>query len=170
MPKRAGFAAGVTQEARTRMASAASQDEFRRWQAIWLADGDERGNDEIARITGLAVTTVRGLHARCRKHGLDSLKDKPVGGRYRFNLTVDQERAVLAPFVSRAARGEVPLVTEIQHAVAKACGKAVHSSGIYKLLKRHGWRKIAPRRRHPDGDEHAQEEFKKTSRARRRRS
>lgn len=74
------------------MGCAASQDEFRRWQAVCLAAGDDRPNEEIARITGLAVTTVCWLHARCRNEGLSSLGDKPVGGCYRFNLSLDQER------------------------------------------------------------------------------
>ena len=81
MPKRGSFVAGIADEARQRMGCAASQDEFRRWQAVWLAAEEDRSNDEIARITGLAVTTVRWLHARCRKDGLSSLGDKPVGGR-----------------------------------------------------------------------------------------
>ena len=163
MPKRGSFAGGVGAEARRRMGSAASQDEFRRWQAVWLAAEEDRPNDEIARITGLAVTTVRWLHARCRKDGLSSLGDKPVGGRYRFNLSLDHERELLAGFFARASRGQVLIVAEIQAAVSKLVGKPVHSSGIYKLLARHGWRKIVPRPQHPRGDPVAREEFKKTS-------
>lgn len=166
MPKRGSFAAGTADEARQRMGSAASQDEFRRWQAVWLAAGEERPNDEIARITGLAVTTVRWLHARCRKDGLSSLGDKPVGGRYRFNLSLDQERELLAGFFARASRGQVLIVAEIQAAVSKLVGKTVHSSGIYKLLQRHGWRKIVPRPQHPRSNPALREDFKKTARSR----
>lgn len=168
MPKRGSFAGGVGAEARRRMGSAASQDEFRRWQAVWLAAGEDRPNDEIARITGLAVTTVRWLHARCRKDGLSSLGDKPVGGRYRFNLSLDQERELLAGFFARASRGQVLIVAEIQAAVSKLVGKPVHSSGIYKLLARHGWRKIVPRPQHPRGNPEAREDFKKTAGSRAR--
>lgn len=166
MPKRGSFAGGIGAEARRRMGCAASQDEFRRWQAVWLAAEEDRPNEEIARITGLAVTTVRWLHARCRKDGLSSLGDKPVGGRYRFNLSLEQERDVLAGFFARASRGHVLIVAEIQAAVSKLVGKPVHSSGIYKLLARHGWRKIVPRPQHPRGDPAVRETFKKTARSR----
>ena len=58
MPKRGSFAAGIGDEARRRMGSAASQDEFRRWQAVWLAAEEDHPNDEIARITDLAFEAM----------------------------------------------------------------------------------------------------------------
>ena len=41
-------------------------------------------------------------------------------------------------------------------------GHAVDDSTIYRLLNRHGWRKLMPRPRHPKADPQAQEQFKKT--------
>ena len=166
MPKRGSFASGVADEARRRMGTAVSQAEFKRWQAVWLAAGEEVSNEEIARITGLAVTTVRSVHARCRHQGVSSLADQPLGGRHHAHLTLDQERALLAGFFARASRGQVLIVAEIQAAVSKLVGKPVRSAGIYKMLARHNWRKIAPRPQHPHGDAAARESFKKTPRLR----
>jgi winged helix-turn-helix protein len=39
---------------------------------------------------------------------------------------------------------------------------SVHETTIYRLLRRHGWRKVQPRPRHPKADIAAQEVFKKT--------
>ncbi|MDR0250284.1 MAG: winged helix-turn-helix domain-containing protein [Burkholderiales bacterium] len=36
-------------------------------------------------------------------------------------------------------------------------------SSVYNLLHRHGWRKLAPDKRHPKSDPQAQEEWKKNS-------
>ena len=36
-------------------------------------------------------------------------------------------------------------------------------STIYRLLERHGWRKVVPRPRHPKADVAAQAAFKKTA-------
>ena len=166
MPKRGSFASGVADEARRRMGSAVSQGEFKRWQAVWLAAGEDLPNEEIARITGLAVTTVRSVHARCRHNGVASLADQPMGGRHHSNLTLDQERAMLADFFARAARGQVLIVAEIQAAVSKLVGRPVLSSGIYKMLARHNWRKVVPRPQHPRGDAEVRESFKKTPRTR----
>jgi len=166
MPKRGSFASGVAEEARRRMGCAVSQGEFKRWQAVWLAAGEDLPNDEIARITSLAVTTVRSVHARCRHNGVSSLADQPMGGRHNSNLTLDQERALLAEFFARAARGQVLVVAEIQAAVSKLVGRPVQSAGIYKMLARHNWRKIVPRPQHPRGDAAVRESFKKTPRSR----
>jgi Winged helix-turn helix len=163
MPKRGSFASGVADEARRRMGTAVSQAEFKRWQAVWLAAGEDLSNDEIARITGLAV---RSVHARCRHNGVSSLADQPMGGRHRSNLTLDAERDLLAGFFARAARGQVLIVAEIQAAVSKLVGRPVRSAGIYKMLARHNWRKIAPRPKHPRGDAQARASFKKTPRTR----
>jgi hypothetical protein len=38
----------------------------------------------------------------------------------------------------------------------------VHISSIYRLLERHGWRKLVPRPRHPKANPEAQAVFKKT--------
>jgi Winged helix-turn helix len=39
-------------------------------------------------------------------------------------------------------------------------------SSVYRMLARHGWRKLAPDTRHPDGDPQAREDWKKNSAAR----
>jgi 5-formyltetrahydrofolate cyclo-ligase len=40
-------------------------------------------------------------------------------------------------------------------------GHEVDDSTIYRLLNRHGWRKLMPRPRHPQADLQAQTQFKK---------
>ena len=41
---------------------------------------------------------------------------------------------------------------------------AVKASVVYRLLARHGWRKVAPDTRHPKSSPAAQQEWKKTPR------
>src|SRR5439155_11001045 len=79
-------------------------------------------------------------------------------------LTFEQEQALLQPFYARAARGEIATVEEIHHAFEAQVQHSVHSNSIYRLLHRHGWRKLAPRSRHPKANQEEQEAFqKKTS-------
>jgi transposase len=85
------------------------------------------------------------------------------GGRHHQHLTQEQEAELLAPFVKRAEAGGMLSVAEIQQAYRERCGKAVARSTVYRLLERHGWRKIAPRPRHPKADVAAQAAFKKTA-------
>lgn len=52
-------------------------------------------------------------------------------------------------------------MTQIQHAFEEKVGREVDDSTIYRLLHRHGWRKLMPRPRHPKADPQIQEQFKK---------
>ena len=54
-------------------------------------------------------------------------------------------------------------VAEIQQAYQEQLGKEVAASTVYRLLDRHGWRKVVPRPRHPKADVAVQAAFKKTS-------
>ncbi len=53
-------------------------------------------------------------------------------------------------------------VADIQQAYWERTGQAVARSTVYRLLERHGWRKVVPRPRHPKADIAAQATFKKT--------
>ena len=82
------------------------------------------------------------------------------------SLRLEEERAFLRPFFARAERGELATTQEIWHAFEARVGHEVDDSTIYRLLLRHGWRKLMPRPRHPQADPQAQEQFKKTLRRR----
>jgi len=53
-------------------------------------------------------------------------------------------------------------VGQIWGAFEQRVGHTVDDSTIYRLLHRHGWRKLMPRPRHPKADEQVREQFKKT--------
>ena len=161
---RSGFAAGTAEAVAALMKASTSKEEFIRLQAVFLAAGVDRPNAEIARVTGLSLEHIRSLHAQVRHQGVESLKRKPRGGRFREHLSVDAEAAVLGTFLTTAASGGVLVVSEVKVALERAAGKTYHLNSIYTILARHGWRKIAPRRRHPQADVSRQTEFKKTGR------
>jgi transposase len=84
------------------------------------------------------------------------------GGRHRANLPVEEEEEILAHFFQKAKRGEVLVVNEVKHVYEEAVVRAVPKSTVYRMLARHGWRKIAPRPRHPKADQQKMAAFKKT--------
>jgi hypothetical protein len=47
-------------------------------------------------------------------------------------------------------------------ALIKHLGHDTSPSTTYRMLARHGWRKVQPDTKHPKSDQAAQEEFKKT--------
>ena len=76
-------------------------------------------------------------------------------------MTLEQEMQFLKPFFARAQAGTIATVAEIHCAFEDCIGHSVDESMIYRLLQRHGWRKVVPRPRHPKAQKEAQEAFKK---------
>lgn len=85
------------------------------------------------------------------------------GGRRRFCLTIEQEREFLAQWESMATAGEVLSVPPIHAALVERLGRDIPLSTTYRLLARHGWRKVQPDTKHPKSDPVVQAEFKKKS-------
>ena len=90
-------------------------------------------------------------------------KERKWGGRRRAYLTFEEEKEFLSGFFEVASRGGILVVSEVRTAFEKKLGHKVAETTVYRMLARHGWRKIVPRRRHPKADESAQEGFKKNS-------
>jgi transposase len=94
--------------------------------------------------------------------GVAAVETAGKGGRRRQYLTLEEEKAFLTPFFEQAQAGLIAIVAEIWQAFEKRVGHHVDNSTIYRLLNRHGWRKLLPRPRHPQADPQAQAQFKKT--------
>lgn len=73
-------------------------------------------------------------------------------------MTLDEERRFLEPWAEQAKAGGILVVSAIRAALAQHLGKPVKPSVVYRLLERHGWRKVAPDTHHPKSDPKAQEE------------
>ncbi len=164
MPPRAPLPDHAAETAAALMRQAKTKAEFQRAQAVWLRVALNLSDSEVATAVGLSTNTVRCLQSRFRLRGETALVGVGRGGRRRENLTVEQEDELLRPFMERAGSGSILEVGPIKTAYEKAVGHAVPKSTVYRLLARHGWRKLAPRRRHPEAKTDLQEEFKKNSR------
>lgn len=140
-----------------------------RWWIVYQALIAPRKAEEIAQLTGVSVTTVRRVISRYNREGLAAMETPGKGGRRHEYLTVAQEQEVVAPFFARGESGELVTAGEIKRAFEQRVGHEVQESTIYRLLHRHGWRKLVPRPRHPKANVDEQVIFKKPSRAKSRR-
>ncbi len=133
-----------------------------RWGIIYHALIAPRKAEEIARDTGVSVTTVRRVISTYNRLGLAAIETPGKGGRRHEYMSLKQERRFLQPFFARAAHGEIATAEDIQRAFEEEIKHAVHITSIYRLLDRHGWRKLVPRPRHPKANAEEQAAFKKT--------
>lgn len=134
-----------------------------RWMVIRHALVDPSPAAKIAEHVGVAVQTVHNLVSQYNRFGPQAVETTGRGCRGRAYLSMEEERRFLEPFIARAEAGQFTTAAEIKAEFEELVGGPVHESTIYRLLKRHGWRKLAPRPRHTKADPVEQEEFKKTS-------
>ena len=92
----------------------------------------------IAAAMGVSLSTVNRAHMAFDRGGIKALKPKPIGGRQRENMTVTEEKALLARFARAAGAGEMLNIHELKAAYEKAIGHETSNSTIYNLLARHG--------------------------------
>jgi len=120
-------------------------------------------NKDAADVLGLGVATVARMQSQIRNQVNGKEEDKDNwGGRRRETLSKEEELDFLAPWVEKATTGGVLVVPPIQAALEERLGHSVARSTVYRILARHGWRKVEPDTCHPKRDEQAQEVFKKT--------
>jgi transposase len=140
-----------------------------RWLIIYNALVDPRPAAEIATHCGVSKDMVHQVISRYNRCGVAAVETAGKGGRHHEYLSLEHEQEFLAPFFARAERGEIATAAEIKQAFERRVGHEVEESTIYRLLNRHGWRKLAPRPRHPKSNKEAQEQVKKTLQRRLRR-
>jgi transposase len=145
-----------------RLKQATSRSQYQRIQCVLIRATLGSSATEIAQLLGWSTATVHVMHSRWAKEGEAIFEVRARGGRRHQHLTPAQEAELLAPFVDRARAGAMLSAAEIQAAYRDLTGKAVARSTVYRLLERHGWRKVMPRPRHPKADVVAQAAFKKT--------
>ena len=144
--------------------TARTKEEYQRVQAVWLRVSLDMRAAETGKVLGIHRASVWRIHSRFFKEGAGMFASDPHGGRYRENLSSAEEKMLLEPFAERAEKSGVLSVAGIKQAYEKELGRKVPKSTVYRMLERHGWRKLAPIPSHPDGDPSARESFKKTSR------
>ena len=137
---------------------------FRRLLAIWFRAAKQMTAPEIEELLGLSVQSIRQIQAEYFRDGICVFQKPTRGGRHRQNLTLQEEAELLRPFFKQAQASGVIIISQVKRVYEKKMKRRVHKTTIYRMLKRHGWRKLAPRPSHPKTDLEAQEAFKKTSR------
>jgi transposase len=134
-----------------------------KWLVILNAQLDPRPAKEISLHTGLATQTVHNLVSLYNRFGPEAIETPGKGGRKHSYLSFEEEADFLKSFEDRAVTGQIATANEIKLALEKKLGHGVHKTTVYRMLKRHGWRKIAPRPYHVQAKKEEQESFKKTS-------
>lgn len=143
-----------------------SMREFRCAQAVLLPAIMGATLEQAATLLGVSRASVPRLRERFRRNVQEGGLPPSWGGRRRSLLSFGQEKEFLDPWAQQAKAGGILVVSVIRAALAQHLGRPIKPSVVYRLLERHGWRKVAPDTHHPKSDPSAQEEWKKNFRKR----
>ncbi len=82
-------------------------------------------------------------------HGLSAVIENHYNGNRR-NMSIDEEKAFLDEYKKQSEKGQIIEVSAIKKAYEEKVGHTIGKGQIYRVLKRHGWRKVMPRSKHPN--------------------
>jgi transposase len=123
----------------------------RKDKRLWAIELRGKGmkNPEIAeKLDTSAKVVSRWMSAYCTG-GIEGLLGGKFGGNHR-NISFEDEAQFLTGFDTRAKNGQLVEISEIKQAYENLVGHSIGGSQIYRVLHRHGWRKVMPRSKHPN--------------------
>lgn len=155
---------GLVAQAHALAMEAQTLDDLRSAQAVLLPALLDATLEQTAAVLGIGRATVARYQSRLRTRVAQPSQSAPNwGGRRRAAMSLEEERSFLRPWSKLSAEGGMLVVSPLRAALAQRLGRPVAASVVYRMLARHGWRKVAPDTRHPKSDPLAQEEWKKNS-------
>lgn len=120
----------------------------RRLYAVQLR-GEGLTNDEIAQKLDTSKKMVsQWVSAYINNGGISALLPKERIGMHR-NLSIEEEKNFLSAYTKQAKAGQIVDLNELKAAYIEKVGHSIGGSQIYRMLERHGWRKVMPRSKHP---------------------
>lgn len=140
---------------------APTKDAYRHRLAIWLTHIGPFHAQRVATLLQISVQAVWLWLNQYNKQGPEGIEREGRGGRRWCFLSWTEEQQLLQSFYLRADKGEIINAKKIHKDACEKLKKDVSLDYIYRLLHRHGWRKVGPRPRHPKTSTENQALFKK---------
>jgi transposase len=120
----------------------------KRLRAVQLR-GEGLKNKDIAKLLETSSDMVSRWVCAFVEGGVEALLPKSRSGR-PTQISYEEEAELLSTFKERAAQGQIIEISEIKAAYEAKVGHSIGGSQIYYVLRRHGWRKLMPRSKHPN--------------------
>ena len=139
-------------------------DDFRAALAVLLPAKVGLTLAATARLLGVGTASVNRLQTRFHTGRSAASRLRNWGGRRTSLLTPQEEVDFLKPWAEQARAAGLLVLSPIRAALAQRVGQPVKASVVWRLLARHGWRKVAPDTKHPKNDPTIMKAWKKNSR------
>lgn len=152
------------EEIRERQKTSKNLTEAGHWQIILTIQtnpGIKR--KQVAQALGINESKVKRASENYNKEGRHWKEGKQHGGRRkeREYLSLTAEAELLESISEKAKEGKVITYHDVKPVAEEKIGHPVTRFYIYDLFKRHGWKKKAPRPKHPKKEANDEELKKK---------
>lgn len=138
----------MLEQAKALLTQAKAVEQLRQAQAVVLPLSYGLSLDQTADALGISVSWACKLRTRfARGEAVDS--NAKCGHRPRQNMNPEEEAAFLAPFLSKLKPAAYWLLAASSRHSTSAWGATWHSPLSTTCYTSHGWRKLAPDKRHP---------------------
>ena len=149
-------------ELKSKMKTAKTSSDFKRWQIIHLVSSYTVDADYLADITGYSKANIYSIVQQFNKNQ-GNISTKTKGGRRRELMTIEEERNIMKGLEDKALKGQILSYKDIKKIIETKLDREVSDDFLWDLFKRNGWTKHSPRPQHPKKDKVKQDEFKKNS-------
>ena len=141
-----------------------SLDDFKSALAVLLPVKAGLTLEETAKLLGIGTASVNRMQMRLDPSRTSGSGRRNWGGRRKSLLTPREEVDFLKPWARQAQDAGLLVLSPIRAALAQRVGHPIKASVVWRLLARHGWRKVAPDTKHPKNDPAIMAARKKNSR------
>ena len=114
-----------------------------------LMRAEGKSYEEIGKVCEYHPSYVSQLVSIYCNKGISAIIENHYPGNRR-NISEEEEAELLSGYKQQAEQGQMIEVHEIRIAYEAKVGHSIGNSQIYRVLKRHGWRKVMPRSKHPN--------------------
>lgn len=115
---------------------------------VLVLRAEGKKNSEISKETGYNERYVTILVQKYKALGLKEFARIKQTSHNR-RLTEEEEAEILERFEKEASEGKELTVADINEAFRERLGEDLAHNYVYRVLARHGWRKVMPRSKHP---------------------
>ena len=143
MPKAKPLPPGSIDRLRVALQKCRTKGQHQMVLCVWMRAVLHLKSDVIARALDMTGQAVRKIHMDYLRDGEAIFAGPGKGGRHRQFLSVKEEREFLER-LSETGTGTALLDARVIHeAYERRVGRPVSSSTVYRMLRRHKWRRIS---------------------------
>ena len=135
---------GFIEAAKAQIASTKSVDALRAAQALLLPLEFGLSIEQTAIVIGLSKSQTTKIRTRFQRVEMGT--EPPKAEQRRRNharMTLVEEKSLLAPFSDKDQLPGTSIASTLRAEMERQLGHSVALSTVYRLLHRHGWRKVA---------------------------